>query len=118
MGNGNNELDVSATLTAHLALCYLHSASVANDAFIANALVLTAAALVILRGTENLLTEQTIALRLVGTVVDSLRLGDLTIRVLLDFLGRCKADGNLREIILYLCIFFESHVSNFSIFKH
>ena len=118
MRNGDNQFNVSTTLAAHLSFGYLNTTTVTDDTFIADTLILTAGALVVLRRTKNLLTEQTITLRLVRTVVDGLWLRDLAIRVFLDLLRRSKTDGNLREICLYLCIFFESHFSNFSIFKH
>ena len=44
-------------------------------------------------------------------IVDGFRFGNLTKRIFQDLLRRSQTDGNLREIILYLNIFFESHVS-------
>ena len=89
----------------------LNTATVADDAFVADALVLTAGALIVFRRTEDSLAEQAVTLRLVGAVVDGLGLGHLTIGVLLDCLRRGQANGNLGKIILYLC------TSNFSIFQ-
>ena len=85
MGNGHHQLDVSAALTSHFFLSDLDAATVADDALVANALVLAASTLVVLRGTEDALAEQTVALRLIGTVVDGLRLGYFAKRVLKDF---------------------------------
>ena len=117
MSNRNNELDMSSTLTTYLFLRNLNTTTVADDTFVTDALVLTAGALIVFRRTEDSLTEQAVALWLVGAVVDGLGLGHLTIGVLLDCLRRGQANGNLGKIILYLCIFFESHTSNFSIFQ-
>ena len=77
MRNGHYKLDMSGTLTAHLLLGHLNTASVADNTLVANALVLSAGALIVLLGTEDALAEQSVALRLVGTVVDRLRLGYL-----------------------------------------
>ena len=117
MSNRNNELDMSSTLTTYLFLRNLNTTTVTDDTFVTDALVLTAGALIVFRRTEDSLTEQAVALWLVGAVVDGLGLGHLTIGVLLDCLRRGQANGNLGKIILYLCIFFESHTSNFSIFQ-
>ena len=117
MSYRNDELNMSGTLTTYLLLSDFNTTTVTDDAFIADALILTAGALIVFCRTEDSLAEQAIALRLVGTVVDGLGLGHLTIGVLLDRLRRGQANGNLGKIILYLCIFSESHTSNFSIFQ-
>ena len=77
VSHGHDELDVPHTLATHLLLGNFHTTAVADDAFVADALVLTAMALVVLDRTEDLLAEETVALRLVGTVVDGLGLEDL-----------------------------------------
>ena len=79
MCHRHHQFDMSGTLTTHLLLCYLYTTTVADNAFIADTLVLTAGTLEILRRTEDALAEETVALRLVRTVVDGLRLGNLTI---------------------------------------
>ena len=106
----HHQLDVSATLATHFLLCYLNTASVADDTFVTNALVLATGTLVVACRTEDALTEQTVTLRLVGTIVDGFRLGYLAIRIFQNLLGRSETDGNLREIIFYFCIFLESHI--------
>ena len=110
MSHRHNELDVSLTLTTYFLLCHLHTTTVADNPFIADALVFTAGALIVFCRTEDALAEQAVTLRLVGAVVDCLRLGNLTIRIFLNLLRRSETNGNLREIGLYLCIFFESHI--------
>ncbi len=73
MSHRHNELDVTHALTAYLLLCDLHLTTVASDALVTYALVLSAMALVVLDRTEDCLAEQTVALGLVGAVVDGLR---------------------------------------------
>ena len=102
MCNRHYQLDVSGTLAAHLLFGNFNAATVADDTFISNALVLAAGALVVLGRTEDALAEESVALRLISTVVYGLRLGHLAIRTFEDFLRRRKADGNLRKITLYL----------------
>ena len=111
MSHRHNELDVTGTLTTYLLFRHLHTASVTGDTLVEDTLIFTARALIVLRRTEDALTEQSVTLGLVRAVVNGLRLGDLTIRIFLDLLGRSKRDGNLREISLYLIIFFESHIA-------
>jgi len=50
-----------------------------------------------------------ITLGLVSAVVDGFGLEHLAMRILQDLVGRSQTDGNLGEIVLYLCIFLESH---------
>ena len=107
--HGHNELDVTGTLAAHLLLRDLYAASVADDALVANALVLAAVALVVLGRTEDALAEEAVALGLVGAVVDGFGFQHLTVRIGLDFLGRGQANGNLGEVALYLVFSFECH---------
>ena len=102
MSHRHYQLDVSGTLTAHLLLGHLHTAAVADDTLITDTLVLTAGALIVFGRTEDTLTEETVALRLISTVVDGLGFCDLSKAILKDLLGRCKSDGDLRKIILYL----------------
>ena len=118
MGNRHDELNVAATVATHFLLGNLYTATVADDALIANAFVLAAGTFIVSCGTEDALAEQTVALWLIRAIVDGLGLGDLTIRIFQDFLWRCQSDGYLGKIILYLYIFFESHISEFSIFSY
>jgi hypothetical protein len=79
MSHRDYQTDVSATLAAHLLFCYLHTATLADTTLVADALVLSAVALIVLDRTENALAEQTVTLRLVGTIVDGLGLEHLTV---------------------------------------
>ena len=101
MSHRNNQLDVSGTLTTNLLLCYLDTTSITDDTFITDTLVLTAGTLIVLCRTEDALAEQTVTLRLIGTVVDGFRFGNLTEATLEDIFGRSKSDGNFSKITLY-----------------
>ena len=85
MSHRNHKLDMAGTLAAHFLFCNLYTTTVAHDALVTNALILTAGTLIILCRTEDTLTEEAIALRFISTIVDGLRLGNLTIRILKDF---------------------------------
>ena len=101
MSNGHHQLDVASTLAAHFFLSDFHTAAVADNSFIADALILAASTLVVLRGAEDALAEKAVALGFVGTVVNGLGLGYLAEGTFLDFLGRSQSDGNLGETTLY-----------------
>ena len=96
--HGNHELNVAHPLPADLLLGHFHTAPVADDALVADALVLAAVALIVLDGAEDALAEEAIALRLVRPVVDGLRLQHLAVALLEDFLGRRHADADLVEV--------------------
>ena len=110
MSHGHHQLDVAHALAAHLLLGNLNTATVAYDAFIADTLILSAMALVVLYRTEDAFAEQAVALGLVGAVVDSLGFEDLTARLLEDLLGRSKSDGDFREDVLGFVVFSKSHI--------
>ena len=65
-------------LTTNGALGYLNTTALTNNALEANALVLSTRTLPVLSWTKDLLAEQTVLLRLEGSVVDGLRLLNLT----------------------------------------
>ena len=64
MGYRSCKLDMSHALTANAGFGNLNAASVADYAFIANFLVLSAVALPVLARSEDPLTEQAVLLRL------------------------------------------------------
>jgi len=70
---GDNEFDVTHAFTTHFLLSYLNTASVADDAFVADAFVLTAVAFVVFNGTEDAFAEQTVTFGFVGTIIDGFR---------------------------------------------
>ncbi len=99
VGDRRGQLDVAHPLTAHLGARDLDAALVADDALVADALVLAAVALPVLGRTEDLLAEQAVLLRLERAVVDRLRLGDLAVRPLLDLVRRREGDPDGVEIV-------------------
>ena len=70
MGNRHHELYVTHTLATHFLLGNLHTATVADDALVTDALVLTAMAFIVLHWTEDALAEEAVAFGLVGAIVD------------------------------------------------
>src|SRR3712207_4648691 len=86
-------------LTAHLGPRDLDAAALADDALVADALVLAAVALPVLGRTEDALAEQAILLGLERAVVDGLRLGDLTRGPGPDLLGRRETDLDRVEVV-------------------
>ena len=106
MGYGDRKGDVAHPLAADLLLRDLHAAAVADDAAVADALVLSAVALIVLGRTEDALAEESVALRLVGTVVDGFRFQDLSGRFLENHIGGSESDYYPVEICLYLVIIF------------
>ena len=67
-------------------------------------------ALVVLHRAEDTLAEETVALGLVGAVVDGFGLEHLAGRPRQNLLGRCEPDGDFREGILGFVFFLESHI--------
>ncbi len=65
-------------LTPHLFFGHFNTATVADNAFVADPFVLSAVAFIILHRTEDPFTEQPIPFRFVGTVVDRFRFQHLT----------------------------------------
>ena len=74
MGNRGGEVDVTHALAANLGERDFDTALLTDNPLVLHALVLAAQALVVLHRAKNLGTEQTVALRLEGPVVDGLRL--------------------------------------------
>ena len=111
MRYGHHETDMSHALTTHFLLRNLHAATLADDAFVADTLVLTAVALVVLRRTEDTLAEQTITLGLIGTIVNRLRLQYLAAGELHNLIGRCQANTYSGKTSSLAIILFESHTN-------
>ena len=98
----NCQGDVSHPFPADFLLCHLDTASVADDSAVTDPLVLSAIAFVVFCRSEYLFAEETVPLRLVGPVVDCLRLQDLAAGPRRDVLWRGQRDADLREVALYL----------------
>ena len=97
--DGGGQLDVAHALAADLGAGDLDAAALADDALEADALVLAAVALPVLGGTEDLLAEEPVLLRLERAVVDGLRLLDLAVGPRADRVGRGQGDPELVEIV-------------------
>ena len=93
------QLDVTHPLAADLRPGDLHPALVADDALVADPLVLPAVALPVLRGTEDALVEEAVLLRLEGPVVDRLRLCDLPGRPVADLVRARERDADRVEVV-------------------
>src|SRR5581483_9969376 len=93
------QVDVTHALAAHLLPRHLDAAAFADDPLVAHALVLAAVALPVLRGTEDALAEEPVALRLERPVVDRLRLRHLARAPAPDLLGAGEADLDCVEVV-------------------
>ena len=86
------QFNVPHAFAAHFFLGHLHTATVADDAFVTDALVLAAVAFPIFHGAENPLAEKTAHFGLVSPVVDCFRLCDFAIGTVQDGLWRGQTD--------------------------
>ena len=93
------QLDVAHALTADLRARDLDAALVADDALVADPLVLAAVALPVLGRTEDALVEEAVLLRLERAVVDRLGLGDLALAPLPDLVRAGERDADRAEVI-------------------
>ena len=84
MHYGRGKLHVAHALTTNLGAGDFYATALTHDAAEADALVLSAVALPVLLGTENLFAEETVLLRAEGSVVDGLRLFYFTMRPATD----------------------------------
>ena len=92
MRDGRCEFDMPHALAAHLCARHLDAAAVADNALVADALVLAAVALPVARRSEDALTEEAVALRFERAVVDGLRLFHFAVRPLTNFIGGSESD--------------------------
>ena len=99
VGDGSGELDVAHALTTDGALGDLHAAALADDALEADTLVLAAGALPVAGRAEDLLSEETVLLRLQRAVVDGFRLLDLAVGPGADVVRSGQADAKLIESV-------------------
>ncbi len=95
VGHGAGEIDMSHALAAYFRQRDLHAAFFAHDATVFEPLVLSAQALVIIDGTEDLGAEQPVTLGLEGPIIDGLGLLDLAERPGADHVrgGQTDLDG-------------------------
>src|SRR5690554_1502806 len=102
----NHKVYVSYTLSTHLFLCNLYATSVTNNSSITNSFIFTTSTFVILNRTEYTLTEKTVTLWFVRTVVNGFWFKHLSSRFCQNRLWRCQAYRNLIEFLY--CVFFIS----------
>ena len=93
------QLDVTHPLAAHLGARDLDAAALADDALEADALVLAAVALPVLRRTEDLLAEESVLLGLERAVVDRLGLLHLAVGPGEDVAGSRQVDGEAMALV-------------------
>ena len=106
----NHQFDVAHALTTNFLLSYLYTATLADNTLVTNTFVLTAMALIVLNWTEDVLAEQTITLRLVGTIVDGLWFENLSRAKAHNLIWRCESNRDAGETV-FLIILFKSHNS-------
>src|SRR5699024_3695687 len=97
VGHRGGQLDVAHSVTAHVGAGDLDATALTDDALEPHPLVLAAVALPVPGGTEDLLAEQAVTLRLERAVVDGLRLLDLAVGPVPDLVGGGQADPDLVE---------------------
>ena len=97
--DGGCQVDVTHAFAAHLLARDLDPATFADDALVADALVLAAIALPVLRRTEDALAEQSVFLRLERAVIDRLRLRDLSGRPVSNLLRGREPDPDRVEVV-------------------
>ena len=95
--NRSGQLDVTHALATHGGLGNLHATALTHDALKAHTLVLTARALPVARGAEDLLAEKAVLLGLEGAVVDGFRLLNLTERPTTNVVCRSETNAELFE---------------------
>ena len=107
MHHRHHQRNVAHALAAHLFLGHLHAATVADDAFVTDTLVLAAMALVVFHGTEDTLAEKTVAFRLVGTIVNGFGLQHLAARLRQNLFRRSQSDRNGAVTVIHFIVFIE-----------
>ena len=95
----SSQFDMSHTFTADTGFCDLNAAAIAYNALITDLLVFSAGTFPVLLGTEDTLAEQTVTFRLLGTVIDRLRLLYFTIRPFTNSFRRGESDFNCVKVI-------------------
>ena len=87
MSYRHNELNMTTALTTNFFLGNFYTTTVTDNTLISDTFVLSTGTLIVLCRTEDALTEETVALRFISTIVDGFRLGNLAIRIFLNLLG-------------------------------
>ncbi len=95
--DGGGEFDVAHAVTTHLRAGDFNTATLADDALETDPLVLTAVALPVTGGAEDLLAEQTVFFGTQCAVVDRFGLLDFTVRPVTDVVGCRQPNFELLE---------------------
>ena len=99
VGDRSGQVDMAHALAPDLGAGHLDAAALADDALVADPLVLAAVALPVLGGTEDALAEQPVLLGLQRPVVDRLRLRHLAVAPAPDLLAGGEADLDGVEVV-------------------
>src|SRR3546814_13366797 len=98
MCHRDHQMDVAHALPAHLLFSHFHPASITDDPFVTDTLVLSTGAFIVFYRTKDALAEQPVAFRFIRPVVDRLRLQHFSAGTFQNDFRRRKADRNFREI--------------------
>ena len=112
----HRQFDVAHALATNACQGHLDTATIADDAAMLDALVLSARAFPVLDGTEDALAEETALLRLERAVVDGLRVLDFTLGPGAD--GLWGRDGNRHVVNLVDLVEAEQFASGFFSVDH
>lgn len=99
MRYGRGKLYMPHALATDLARGDLHAALIANNAFVAYALIFAAIAFPILGRSENTLGKQSVLFGLLRAVIYGFGLGDFAVRPLADLIGTRQLDLHGIEIV-------------------
>ena len=91
----HGKIDVAHPLTAHTGEGDLHAATIANDAFVFNALIFAAGTFPILDGAKDAFAKEAAFLGLEGAVVDGLGVFDLALGPAADGFGAGDGQGDV-----------------------
>ena len=96
--NWGGKLNVTHTLTTHALKCDFHATLFAGYAFVFDALIFTAQALIILDRSKDTRTKETVAFWFERTVIDRLWLFNFAVRPAFDLIWAGKGDTDIVEL--------------------
>jgi len=108
--HGHSQGDMAHAFAADALHGHLDAAAVADDAFVADALVFAAVAFPVAHRSKDLFAEKAVLLGLEGAIVDGLRLGHLAVRTFKDLVRRGKTDVDGLKIGILYGMFLSEHV--------
>ena len=98
MRNRSYKIDMTHTVASYLRACYLDTALFADYTFVAHFLVLSAQTFVVPYRAEYFRAEKTVSLRFEGSVINSLRLFNLSETPRKDLFRTCQPKLNSLDI--------------------